>query len=62
MSIWDTLKNKQLSKEAEYTFASEDFLIEFVKTAANIGCSMEEIKLSLDELENTYNARTSTNS
>ncbi len=50
MTYWESI----LIKRAEYNFASESFIKEFTKTAEELGCSFDQIKQSLDELEQGF--------
>lgn len=57
MTIWDKLKSKP--KQAQmYKFASDSFIEDFRKTAADLGCTTMQIKEALDQLETAYHART----
>ncbi len=50
MTIWDSLK---LQKQS-YSFASKSTVEVFVKAAEYMGCSANEIAISLKELDNQY--------
>lgn len=57
MTFWEQLTNKPVKIEKvakSYEFASPDFISTFIKTAADLGCTEDEVDQHLDTLEKNY--------
>lgn len=54
MTYWDKLKKASYETESLYSFASQEFINLFTKTAEDKGLTSEEITQTLDKMEKKF--------